>query len=122
MGSKKAEEGPLTVKQGSVSVKIYSTERTKNGRIHTDSTIIWYELDGRRCRKACADLATAKTEAADVAARFSRGTAATKTATRRVVPIQDNLAAWLAPLLPDPAKLTFSGLRLASSIRSLRVL
>ena len=78
MAAKKQDEDkPLIVKQGSVVVKIYATERIRNGREFTEFTVVWYELDGKRCRKVCATLEKAKEKADELVRRLSRGVAAT---------------------------------------------
>lgn len=58
-------------------VKVCSTERSRNGREFTGFSVVWYELDGKRCRKVCANLEKAKGKADELVRRLSRGVAAT---------------------------------------------
>jgi integrase len=77
VAAKSPKDGPIIVKAGSVRVKIYTVERSRTWGTFTEATVVWYELDGRRCRKVCSSLEDAKKEAGSIAARLSRGTAAT---------------------------------------------
>jgi len=62
----------LTVSQGGVSAKIYKSPRKVAGKVY-DAFTLAYSLGGKRVRKAFADLAEAKGEAARVVGQIGQG-------------------------------------------------
>lgn len=68
---KKADEDfPLSVRQGSAEVKIYSTPFSKGGQSYPQFTVAYY-LGNRRVRQTFADLGTAKAEAQSAAIKIA---------------------------------------------------
>jgi len=69
---KRGQKPYIEVHLGSHVVKIYTSERRKNGRRYAEHTLVYIEA-GRRVRKAFSDLADAKAEAEVVLEKLASG-------------------------------------------------
>ena len=87
---------PITVKRGSVTVKIYHTPTRK-----WDSYTVTHYQDGKRVRALFADLAKARTEAETIATRLGNAEADVLTLTSK-----DRAAHLFARSILDPLKIT----------------
>ena len=69
---KRGQKPYIEVHLGSHVVKIYTSERRKNGRRYAEHTLVYIEA-GRRVRKAFSDLVDAKAEAEVVLEKLASG-------------------------------------------------
>lgn len=65
------ENDRLSIRRGSVEVPIYTTRNVVAGAEYLKHEVVWYDADGRRCKRRFSDLGKAKREASRLATRLA---------------------------------------------------